>query len=151
LNGGNRCCRCLDEDGAGARGAVAFGVCGDVVDGVGGDLARVDHDVRDERAVEESLVAEVCVSRLAGARVGHGRTKISVAGADLNDGRVVAVEGDGRRGRGGCAKAVRECKSILVEASVPNRFVTQPFEFEFELVSQMQHAALQINDHQVIR
>jgi hypothetical protein len=49
------------------------------------------------------------------------------------------------------AKAVRECKSILVEASVPNRFVTQPFEFEFELVSQMQHAALQINDHQVIR
>jgi hypothetical protein len=45
------------------------------------------------------------------------------------------------------AKAVRECKSILVEASVPNRFVTQPFEF----VSQMQHAALQINDHQIIR
>ena len=36
-----------------------------------------------------------------------------------------------------------------MEASVPNRFVMEPFEFE--LVSQMQHAALQINDHQVIR
>ena len=38
-----------------------------------------------------------------------------------------------------------------MEASVPNRFRTEAFEFECELVSQMQHAALQINDHQVIR
>ena len=29
---------------------------------------------------------------------------------------------------------------VLVESSVPNRFMTEPFEFEF--VSQMQHAAL---------
>ena len=30
---------------------------------------------------------------------------------------------------------------------MPNRFMTEPFEF----VSQMQHAALKITDHQVIR
>jgi hypothetical protein len=30
---------------------------------------------------------------------------------------------------------------------VPNRLMTEPLEF----VSQMQHAALEINDHQVIR
>ena len=35
--------------------------------------------------------------------------------------------------------------------SVRNHFRTEPFELECELVSQMQHAALQINDHQVIR
>ena len=35
--------------------------------------------------------------------------------------------------------------------SVRNRFRTEAFEFECELISQMQHAALEIDDHQVIR
>jgi len=104
LNGGGRD-RCgLDEDGSGARGGEAGGVRDDVVDGVGGDLAGVDRDVRYQRAVEEGLVAEVCVSRLSRSGVGHGSPKIGVAVADLNDGRVVAVNlnhgrlDDGRRG-----------------------------------------------------
>ena len=54
-------------------------------------------DVGDECAVEEGLVAEVGISRLSRPDVAHGRTKISVAGADLNDGGVGAVDCDGRR------------------------------------------------------
>jgi hypothetical protein len=33
-----------------------------------------------------------------------------------------------------------------VQAAVLNRFMTEPFEFFFE----MQHTALEINDHQII-
>ena len=47
------------------------------------------------------------------------------------------------------APAVRKYQSILVEASVPICFMTEPFELQF--VSHMQHAALEINDHQVVR
>jgi hypothetical protein len=59
--------------------------------------ASMRDDVGDECAVEEGLVAEVGISRLSRPDVAHGRTKISVAGADLNDGGVGAVDGDGRR------------------------------------------------------
>ena len=45
--------------------------------------------------------------------------------------------------------ASRASASSLMEASMPTHFMTVPFEFEF--VSQMQHATLQIADHQVIR
>jgi len=34
----------FDEDGARTRGGEAGGVGGDVIDGVGGNLARVDDD-----------------------------------------------------------------------------------------------------------
>jgi len=44
LSGGGRLCCRPDEDGSGAGGGEAVGVGGDVVDGVGGYLACVDHD-----------------------------------------------------------------------------------------------------------
>jgi len=68
-------------------------------------LARVDRDVRYERAVEEGPVAGIGITRLARSGVGDGRTEISVAVADLDDRRIVAVDGDGRRGRGGGVEA----------------------------------------------
>ena len=69
--------RCLfDDDDSCAGGREAVIVRGDVVDGVGGYLARVDDDIGYQRAVEEGLVAEVGIARLAGARVIHGRAKI---------------------------------------------------------------------------
>jgi hypothetical protein len=45
----------FDDRGASARGGEAGRVGCDVVDGAGLDLARVDHDVTDERAVKEVL------------------------------------------------------------------------------------------------
>jgi hypothetical protein len=79
-------------------------VGGDVVDGVGRRCAGFDSDSQYQRAVEEGLVSEVGISRLAGAGVAHGRTEVSVGVADVDYGGVVAVDGDGRRGvcrRGG--------------------------------------------------
>jgi hypothetical protein len=66
-------------------------VGGDVDDGVRGCLARVDDDVQYQRAVEEGLKPKVGISRLSQVGVAHGRTKISVAVADLNHSGVVAV------------------------------------------------------------
>ena len=45
------------------------------------------------------------------------------------------------------ARAVGNYESILVKATVPNYFMTESFEFVF----QMQHAAHEINDQNVIR
>jgi len=75
-------------------------VGGDVLNSVGSGHACVDDDGIHRRAVEEGCDAEVGVSRLSRPGVAHGRAKISVAFADLNDGGVVAVDGDGRRGVG---------------------------------------------------
>jgi len=95
-----------DEDGSGAGRGEAVIVGGDVVDRIGCDLARVEDDVARERAVEECLVAEVRVSRLSRPGVAHGRAKICVAVADLDDRRIGAVDGDGRRG-GRCRRGGR--------------------------------------------
>ena len=66
----------------------------DVVDSVGGGLARVDDDVGYQGAVEEGFEAEIFVC-VGGAD--DGRTEIGVGVADLYDGRTVAVDGDGGR------------------------------------------------------
>jgi hypothetical protein len=59
-------------------------------------LGRVDDDVADECAVEEVFGAEVFV-RIG--RAGDGRAEVLVALADMDDGRVVAVDLDAGRGR----------------------------------------------------
>jgi hypothetical protein len=68
-------------------------VGGDVVDGVGGHLARVEDDVADEGAVEEGLDAEVKVARRAGDR----GAQVGISVADVDDRRVVASDLDDRR------------------------------------------------------
>jgi len=85
LNGGGGCWRrgcCggwrrgLDEDGAGGGSGVSPGVGGDVVDGVGRRLARVDCDARDRDAVEEGLYAQrvaLIVDRRAARRLDSNR------------------------------------------------------------------------------
>ena len=89
----------MDDDSSGAGRGEAGLVGGDVVDGVGGHAARVDDDVGHECAVEEGLDAEVEV----GLWAGDGGAEVSVGVADVDYGGVVAVDGDGRRGRGGGA------------------------------------------------
>jgi hypothetical protein len=49
----------VDDHGSGAGGGEAGGVGRDVVDGVGGNLRGVDHDVAHQLAVEEVFQAEV--------------------------------------------------------------------------------------------
>jgi hypothetical protein len=81
--------RGLDKDGPGGGRREAGAVGGDVVDGVGGHCARVEHDVANRRAVEEGLDAEVEVGLRAGDR--GAQVGVGAAGAWLRGGRGVPM------------------------------------------------------------
>ena len=95
--GGSRRSGCgLNDDGAGRGAREALAVGHDVGDGVGRGGAGVELDGALKRAVEVGLNAEVEI----GLGAGDGRSEVGVARADLDDGRVVAVDLDHGRGVG---------------------------------------------------
>ena len=59
-------------------------------------MARVEHDVAHELAVEEIFEAEIEV----GFGAGDGGAEVGVAVADVDDGGVSACNDDGRRDTG---------------------------------------------------
>jgi hypothetical protein len=83
LNRGS--CR-LNNDRASARGGVAPGVGGDVVDGVSCHLRRVDQNISRENAVDENPVGQIVA-----LVVGHDCAKVGVGVADMDGRRIAAL------------------------------------------------------------
>ena len=82
-------CR-LDNNCAGAGRGVALSVGSNVVDGVGGDLRRVDEDVADERAIQKCFVAEVMALVVV-----HDCAELGVGVADVDRCGIAALDVDG--------------------------------------------------------
>ena len=79
-------CR-LNDDRTSACTRIAPGVGGNVVDGVGRYLRRVDDDVAYERSVQECFVAEIMA-----LVVRYDDTKIGVGVANVDSGGVGALD-----------------------------------------------------------